>query len=831
MKHNTGPVVSVVKSTAQRDIIAKIGLDAEETAGIFVSLQKENSERAFSASLLAYAKSLSSYNSRSYLLGTFAGNTAAAKIYVPAKARQRGAELDTDIEIGFGTALLTGTHRLLLEGGPGSGKSTVLREMARCAWTEPARIGLDRKHIALPIKMRGLANAEGVAREDRLWSAIEKARELDLDGPPPPKGFLRHWPEATGAPWLFLLDGYDEVPAERGAEILSWVIELLGDGDQVVLSSRPNAVPDSARAHFRTLQLRPFDDTQQRQLALAWFGSDCDDFLEAFRRTASAELGGTPLLITIAASVFRSTGELPYRRSELYRHFADIVCREGLTRATEDELAADMRSGAPKLIPKYLAILARSMSEGRERGASLDFGNDPRKLVTIMAEQLRSDLSLSTLLATQRAEQLYDFLGRHSGILRTNANHFEWLHPTFREYFTALAFADDREPTAANLMFSRAADPSWRQVILFLLAIGSEHGSVDEMVERLAAAAPPFGSALAGVAISEGADVESLVSNTVIEQICDGIRGLGKGWICNRLLAAASSKISPLRDALRMLKDYPGGASALEILCRDLECLAISFGKSGSNAIEDLCELTATESLRRLAAGVSNPLPVRLDAATALAKLGYRKEADDLRIASARWALKDHRAAWPDLVKALVAGGAELLALFASDGSVTGQDWADLLDAIKGDERKKLLMSLSADLRLTDAARTAILLRLMDSTSDALSLLGEVASDPPLLNACLAVLKRNGAGAELLTLVQDQTLLASARIASLRALKYLCDADRLLSVVGDGAIENMLRRRAAEAACQITLTPEQAATLTAYFDGLGNPSAISRSSG
>ncbi|MBX5254737.1 NACHT domain-containing protein [Rhizobium sp. NLR4b] len=797
------------------------GGHAKTTLDIFETLLAEKSKRSFSESLFSYAESLSSYNSRSYSLGDFAFE-AAAKIYVPVTGRQRDGGAGTDIEIGTGATLLADGRSLLVEGGPGSGKSTILREMARCAWTDPAQLGLERKHIAFPIKMRFLAEAKGVALEDRLWSALAKTepRELTIGSRPPP-GFLRQWPEATGAPWLFLIDGYDEVGAEVAAETLEWMLDLARDGNKLVLSSRPNALPIAARPNFSTLELRPFDDAQQRRLAQAWLGEDCEDFLEAFRKTTSAELGGTPLLVTIAASVFRKEGELPYRRSELYRRFVDIVLKEGLKRAADNELEDDLRNLAEDHLPRYLAILARSMSEIQEQATTVDFGNDPQDLIEGMAEELRRDLGLPPLMATHRSKQLFEFLGRRSGVLRTNANEFEWLHPTFREYFTALSFANEVNPAAISALFSQAADPSWRQVILFLLAIKSKDGSVDELVEELATSAVPYGAALAGVAVVEGADVDTPVSDAVIKHICDAIRQLGKGWVCERLLTTQSMEIVPLRDAISLLKDYPGGAAAMEELTGDLERLAVSFGRGGASATEDLFELQAAAPLERLAAGADNPIPLRLDAAASLDKLGYQEKANELRMALARWVSKDNRAAWPELVKTMTAVP-ELLALFASDEHFSSQDWSDVLDAIEEDKREELFQFLVADPRPTDTAKLAIRLRILDSAPAGMALLDLVKGDPPLLDACLAAIKRNGTGVELLSLVRDETLTRNIRTASLRILRDLGDADGLVSLVADDTIEHVLRRRAAEAASAVVLAPEQAATLFTYFDRLEN---------
>jgi predicted NACHT family NTPase len=112
-----------------------------------------------------------------------------------------------------------GTRQLLIEGLPGSGKSTLLRQIARHAWDKPDSVGLDQRYIALPLRLRSYAQADRASREDRIWRAIDRAQELDIDGSRPPAGFYEAWPRQLAARWLFLLDGFDEIPEEL---VMKW---------------------------------------------------------------------------------------------------------------------------------------------------------------------------------------------------------------------------------------------------------------------------------------------------------------------------------------------------------------------------------------------------------------------------------------------------------------------------------------------------------------------------------------------------------------------------------------------------------------------------------
>ena len=75
----------------------------------------------------------------------------------------------------------------------GAGKSTLLRHLALNAWADPASIGLDRPHLPMLVKLRHLAAAAGATIEERLWRAIEAARDIAIGGAPIVAGFMQNW--------------------------------------------------------------------------------------------------------------------------------------------------------------------------------------------------------------------------------------------------------------------------------------------------------------------------------------------------------------------------------------------------------------------------------------------------------------------------------------------------------------------------------------------------------------------------------------------------------------------------------------------------------------
>src|SRR5262249_52377749 len=157
-------------------------------------------------------------------------------------------------------------------------------------------------------------------------------------------------------------------------------------------------------------------------------------FLKSFQRFANGELGGTPLLLTIAAIVYYQSGSLPVRRSELYRQFVDDTWREALRRGGHGGLGPEVVELAPGLIPLSLKRIARTMTETQGQGSALDFGVDIKKLTDSLVDLLIATLQLPQTIAAIRAERLTHFLGNRSGVFRASVHQCEWFHPTFREF-------------------------------------------------------------------------------------------------------------------------------------------------------------------------------------------------------------------------------------------------------------------------------------------------------------------------------------------------------------------------------------------------------------
>ena len=88
--------------------------------------------------------------------------------------------------------------------------------------------------------------------------------------------------------------------------VLGWLKRLVKEGVAFILTrSRPTDELAREFQHLSRFELASFSPEQQSELAARWLGQRASDFERAFDRFANGELGGTPLLLTIAAIVYR----------------------------------------------------------------------------------------------------------------------------------------------------------------------------------------------------------------------------------------------------------------------------------------------------------------------------------------------------------------------------------------------------------------------------------------------------------------------------------------------------------------------------------------------
>jgi tetratricopeptide (TPR) repeat protein len=615
---------SEVLLTCLREVIGDLGTQKEH-ANEWIDTRNR-----VDTSFYDYLSTLKQFTSSDYRILPLPPGVGIDEVYVPLRLQSLGGDSATDrlnIREVFQTLRSSSRGRnLLIDGAPGAGKSTLLRHIAHNAFDHPYELGLDDKRLPLLVRLQSLAKSSASSVQARLVEAINDAADYQLTVPKD-FNFLSEWPQRQEAKWLLLLDGFDEVPREKRATIVKLMQRLESFGCELVLTTRPTdtLLRDYAQT-FNHYRIEPFDSIQQQLLAQRLLGTAGDSFLAAVVRSGGQFLQTSPLLITMAASVYRTTQKLPSRRADLYRHFMDDWWKEAESREVLTEIRNDLGPDFASYAQKGLQDIAVVMTE--RRGLSQTDGIVD-ELSAVFAQKFGKSLDV----VRPQTERFIEIMGRRSGVFIARGSECEWLHRTFREYSCARAFASiDPESTGALDIAKHWRDDEWRQTILFCMSIWSERKSVTPILTRLLGRDPPYGLVFVSDAVAEGTEVEVKLQGELIERLCREAVLNAEGSICPRLMAGISDdsikRASETLRALLQLKSLPAAEPHFTTLVRALVSFARAWTEErGNAAVTDLAALRRTDELLAIAKDPKLHNWIRWEAAEELGKCGHTADA------------------------------------------------------------------------------------------------------------------------------------------------------------------------------------------------------------
>ncbi len=405
-------------------------------------------------------------------------------------------------------------QRLVLQGDPGSGKSTFVNFVALCLAGEtlrderanlsrltaplPAEDGSDGQelqpwsHQALlpvPIVLRDFAAVglpeRGEAKAKHLWDFIE--RELMEASLPDCASWL--WKELREHGGLLLLDGLDEVPeAEQRREQVKQAVEdfVRSFGNcRVLVTSRTYAYQNQGwrLQGFAEAVLAPFSDGQIRRFITRWYeltaglgrlsqqdAAGRAELLKRaiFTRPTLYELAQRPLLLTLMASLHAwHSGDLPEKREALYAHTVDLL----LNRWEQGRYRRDAQ-GHYRLIQPSLAEYLK-VDKARVRKALEDLAFEAHQVQPdlVGTADLPEDTLVSRLVRLSgnpdvKGARLVEFLRDRAGLLHPRGvGVYTFPHRSFQEYLAACHLTDDEYPKKIGEL-ARTDPDRWREVAL-----------------------------------------------------------------------------------------------------------------------------------------------------------------------------------------------------------------------------------------------------------------------------------------------------------------------------------------------------------------------------
>jgi hypothetical protein len=398
---------------------------------------------------------------------------AYIRLAVARADRQRSAAADEELT-GAGLDVLTAfeeTPRVLLRGGAGAGKTTLMRWLAAVvadgAGEEATGRGW-RGAIPFFLPLRRVAGAELFVPEELLrvtWDAM--ADEA-------PAG----WATALfrGGRALLLVDGIDEVPSARRAEVRDRLKALVSTYPKArcVVTTRPFAVAEDwlEDAGFVQYDLLPMSANSTRDFLARWHAvaaetegdaamrrwlRECEERLAGLLSTRPElrRLAATPLLCGLLCALHQDRNmHLPQDRKSLYDAALELL----LVRWDEQR---ELRLDEPSLSKEELLVLLQRFA--------YSFVEDHRVLLDRREATPRINEGMHGLRSqdVDPSVVLQRILER-TGLLREPyRDQIQFVHRTFRDYLAAKEIVEARD---LDLLVEHAHQDDWHDVVVMAVA-------------------------------------------------------------------------------------------------------------------------------------------------------------------------------------------------------------------------------------------------------------------------------------------------------------------------------------------------------------------------
>jgi Trypsin-like peptidase domain/PBS lyase HEAT-like repeat len=541
-------------------------------------------------------------------------------------------ESPVDLETRPAEEIVHGEQDCVLIGGPGAGKSSLLRTALITAarkWQD-GEVGTE-----VPVHLL----ASDLIPASPLPDLIAAGVTASLSG----VGILKAWSAdffgknpLHGVRWLILVDGLDEIldPAAR-RRVLDKIIGIRHAESDVqyrfIVATRPLATAEFP-AHDKwpapRYELQPFVPEQLIEFAERWFAElrlnqpsqTARAFVAALYLARLTDPARTPLMATMLCQLYAANPDrkLPAGRSGAYREFVDLLRRRqyedsasGIYAQMQALLgpygpAATAPAGA--LLTTAMDLISRLALERQEGGDGL--------AVDLLTEWTEGDRPRH--VPEEKWRSFLREILRRSGLLTQRGDDFQFIHQTVNEFLAAQRVtADPRRRLAVHEeLFGRWQQgawipPSWDESYSrFIVASWPDKPGLADALLRLAKEGGVPGGRFIASLVADSALPDPAVANEAAASLATIASDANALFLLRR---SACEVLAQLGD--------PRGADLLADLAAD-SAIAAALKLQAAEALIRIGDPRGADALARLADALEPHLTVRRWAAEGLARIG-----------------------------------------------------------------------------------------------------------------------------------------------------------------------------------------------------------------
>ena len=375
------------------------------------------------------------------------------------------------------------TSGLVILGGPGTGKTTVLKYLALTFARRLQEERLDQSDPLLPIfvTLRNVRTDHALA--DHLHEICQAA------GCTISSGFFADKLEAGDC--IVLLDGLDEVADEdQRRQVAHWIDRQCQTYHQtpfVVTCRIAGFREDFLPSGFLHLDIQDFNEEDVEHFSRNWclavetmlqgdseesrrLGKQAgEDLVGAIQANEGVKtLAVNPLMLSIIALVHRYRATLPQRRVDLYEECVQVLLGHW---DEAKELKVPIPPGKSLQVLQPLALWMHQQKEGEEERLARR-----EEIKPIIAPHL-----VSIGLQAEDVDGFLDSIRDRSGLLMERSiDVFGFQHQTFQEYLTAREIAD---LSLLDLLVDHFGEGYWREVMLLYAGIRNASALVNRILK------------------------------------------------------------------------------------------------------------------------------------------------------------------------------------------------------------------------------------------------------------------------------------------------------------------------------------------------------------